>query len=136
MKNKRKSGLAFQRWIRDWLQEKGWLVHNQTPAGRIIVVKGERKYVSQRNDIFGCWDLIAKKPDRSALYIQATSHKSLKEKIKQIDEVGMKYFKGDDVQIWLKRETGIIDIYNASGDNIGKIIRRKFFSSEGITYEF
>jgi len=135
-KSKRTSGLAFQRWCKEWLEPKGWLIHNQTPAGRMIVIKGKKIFISQRNDLFGIFDLICKKENKKTLFIQATLHKSLKEKIKQIDEVGMKYFKDDDVQIWLKRETGVIDIFNPYGDNLGKIIRRKFFSSEGIEYEF
>jgi len=135
-KSKRASGLAFQGWIKAWLEEKGWLVHNQTPAGRIIVIKGKKIFISQRNDLFSCFDLCCKKEDRKTLWIQATLHKSLKEKIKQIDEVGLKYFKDDDVQIWLKRETGVIDVFNPYGDNLGKIIRKKYFKAEGINFEF
>jgi len=135
-KSTRQSGLAFQRWCKAWLESKGWLVHNQTPAGRMIVIKGKKIFISQRNDIFGCFDLIAKKSDKKTLWIQVTLHKSLKEKVKQIDEIGLKYFKDDDVQIWLKRETGVIDIYNPYGDQIGKILRRRYFKAEKINFEF
>lgn len=149
MKDKKKTttrarGLAFQRWIRDWLQEKDWLVHNQTPSGRMIYIKNKPKpiFVSQRNDIFGCFDLIAKKMNHDTLWIQATLHKSLKAKIETIDEDARKYFTvSDDIQIWIKRETGAIDIYwlepnFGKWELLGKILRRKFYMSEGVSYEF
>ena len=136
VKTRRQSGLEFQRWIKAWLEEKNWLVHNQIPVGKIIKIKNKPIYISQRNDLFGAFDLVAKKPDKPTLWIQATLHKSIKEKVKKIDAIEMKYFLNDDVQIWLKRETGVIDIYNPWGDNIGKIIRRKFFCTEGIVYKY
>lgn len=136
MKSKRQSGLDFQRWIKAWLEERNWLVHNQVPIGRMIVVKGKKIFISQRNDLFGCFDLICKKENRPTLWIQATLHKSLKEKVDKMIDCLEGCFKDDNVQIWLKRETGVIDIYDPYGDNIGKIIRRKFYSAEGINYEF
>lgn len=166
MKDKKKpstraTGLAFQRWIRDWLIERDYTAHNLPPCGKMIFSKGKKFYVSTKNDIFGC-DLIAKKSNQKTLWIQATKHKSLKLKQQEI----LKYIWNlniDDVQIWIKRDSGTIDIYylkypidykhlidnvpqetidalmKTCGDYfqmIGKIIRRKFYQSEGITYDY
>jgi len=149
-KSTRASGLAFQRWIKKWLEEREYQVHNFTPKGKLLFIKGKKVYVSVKNDVFGC-DLIAKKPKLKTLWIQATEHKSLK--LKQQELLKHAWNLGvDDVQIWIKRETGIIDIYEMKYTvrkpnyqklkteeyfrKIGHIIRRKFFQREGVTYAF
>jgi len=143
-KSKRASGLAFQRWIKAWLEEKGWFVHNQTPAGRMIVIKGKKIFISQRNDIFGC-DLICLKEERKLLFIQATLDSNLKRKIDELKKYFSvkKYPYEVDVQVWLKTEKGEINIkqINIFPEReivviLGKIIRKKFYSLEGIEYEF
>lgn len=160
-KSTRASGLAFQRWIKKWLEEKEYQVHNLIPKGKLLFIKGKKVYVSMKNDVFGC-DLIAKKRDQKTLWIQATEHKSLKLKQQEI----IKYIWNhniDDVQIWIKRESGMIDIYylkypidykhlidkvpqetiddlmKTCGDHfekLGHILRRKFYKSEEVTYDY
>jgi len=140
-KSKRQKGLEFQRWIKAWLEEKGWLIHNQTPAGRMIVIKGKKIFISQRNDIWGT-DLLCRKKYRM-LWIQAT----LDSKVTKRVEAYLSYFKslfdGEELQIWIKTPKGEINIKQCFWNqgafltrDIGKIIRRKFYCSEGINYEF
>lgn len=144
-KSKRQTGLEFQNWIKKWLEERGWIVHNQTPVGKMIFIKGKKIFVSQRNDIFGC-DLIARKEKR-LLWIQGSLDSHIQKRIEAFEQ----YFKGllgnEDLMIWIKTDKGInikslyyiynFEISESLRDiDIGKIIRRKFYSSEGVSFEF
>jgi len=137
--NKRASGLAFQRWIRDWLTEKGWTVHNQPPNTKMIKIKGKPVFISRDNDIFNCIDLMCRKPDRMPLNIQATLHTGLGKKIEVLERVP--WSLAEDVQIWMKRENGVIDVKQLLSGmgktvDLGKIIRRKWYAAEGIGFQF
>jgi len=144
MTTKRQKGLEFQRWIKKWLEEKDWTVHNQTPMGKMIFVKGKKIFISQRNDIFGC-DLICKKPNTKTLWIQATLDSGISRKIDELHKYSWN-LDVDDVQIWLKRKDKKIDIFTplitwSTPDGIqygltGHIIRRKFYCAEGFDYAF
>jgi len=140
---RREKGLKFQKWVKDWLEEMGWVVHNQKPVGRMIKIKDKKTkktktiYISQRNDIFGCVDLVAKKENKPTLWIQATLHTGVGEKKKALETVP--WGKEDMVQVWVKREDGHVDIFMLGCDNlhlIGKIIRRKFYKGEYVVWEF
>jgi len=139
---RREKGLRFQKWIKDWLEELGWAVHNQKPVGRMLKIKDKKTkkiktiYVSQRNDILGCIDLVAKKENKPTLWIQATLHTGLGEKKKALQTVP--WGKDDMVQVWVKRDRNV-DIFMLGCDSlhlIGKIIRRKFYKGEYVVWEF
>ena len=140
MTNKRASGAAFQRWIKDFLIEKGWDVHNQTSSVKMVFIKGKKTYVSHRNDILGAIDLLCKKADRETLWIQATLDSGLGRKTEKIKAVQFDDLY-DDVQVWMKRADKGVDVFLWSSIEektilLGKIIRRKFYASEGIDYQF
>ena len=125
MTTKREKGLEFQRWIKKWLEERDWIIHNQ------------------RNDIYGC-DLIAKKSDRKTLWIQATLDSGISRKIDELQKFSWN-LDVDDIQVWLKRKDGKIDIFaitkawlvhDMEHELIGHIIRRKFYYAEGVIYEY
>ena len=67
MTTKVQKGNQFQDYIQKWLEENGWVVHNQKSVAKAIPIKDKitKKikvvWVSKRNDIFGEVDLIAKK---------------------------------------------------------------------------
>ena len=145
MTSTRQTGNNFQDWIQKWLGDRGWVIHNQKGvATKVRIPRGEI-WVSKRQDIFGCIDLIAKKAGIT-LWIQATTHKSLKEKVKKIIAAKLTYSPWEYPMVFLKRENGIIDIYgyydlaqlDSSGEpsHFGKIIRRKFYVNQGIDFEF
>ena len=138
MTTKREKGNAFQRWIKAWLEEKGWTVHNQAPQGKMIRSNiGRPIFISVRNDIFGM-DIIAKRMNKT-LWIQATLDTG---KTRKLDEI-LKYPWSihDDVQIWMKRKTGIIDIFKLDIQAnelipLGKIMRRIFYVLPGWPYGY
>jgi len=143
MPSKREKGLIFQRWIKKWLEERGWIVHNQTPCGRMIKIKNRPIFISFRNDIMGA-DLIARQWDavygvNRLLWIQATLDSNVQ---KRVDEF-KKYFKdtmqGEELQIWLKTQKGEINIKkviilgeDTSVQDVAKIIRGKIYYPKGV----
>ena len=137
-KKSRQKGKLYQDWIKKWLTERGFFVHDQPTSSKLIQIKdkitGEYKpmYVSVRNDIFGIIDLIAKKKDTRTLWIQATMNTSMKKKKEKLSEISWN-FAGDCVQFWIKRSPGKTDVYelNVNGKFylIGKILNRHFYSA-------
>ena len=128
--SKAKKGADFQRWVKKWLEDNGWVVHNQITASKQIFIKGKPIWISKRQDIFGEVDLIAKKEHEPTLWIQATCHSGIGEKEKGLRTIP--WGVGDKPQIWMKRETGVIDIYTVNSKELtheGKIIRRKYLAS-------
>lgn len=124
----RASGARYQLKIKKFLEERGYEVQNIPTKSYFIPQIG--RFRSGRNDIFGC-DLIAKRNDRETLWIQATKHKSLKEKIKVLSR--FQWTKCERVLIFIHRGTGKDDIYLFLPDpeyqrvplKIGWIMRKK-----------
>ena len=108
-KSLREKGNQYQRWIRDWLQERDWVVRNFPMTSRPILIPDEKRpgqkkmiWLPQNNDVFGC-DLIARKSPL-ILWIQS----SLDDHITRRLEEFLKYFHyvspWERVTIWIKRE--------------------------------
>ena len=135
-KKSRQKGKLYQSWIKKWLEDRGFFVHDQPTASKMIRIKdkltGEYKpmYVSTRNDIFGIIDLIAKKKDTRTLWIQATMNTSMKKKKEKLCEIPWN-FEGDCVQFWIKRSPGKTDVYELRSDGtfelVGKILNRNYY---------
>ena len=133
--SKRAKGNQLQDWIQKWLEERGWTVHNQKTVSRAIPIKGKTVFVSQRQDIFGCIDLICKKQGRKTLFIQATMHGGKGKKREDLKAVPWNNTV-DDVQIWMDRGGKSIDIFCLDENQkdgtrlVGKILRRQFYAGE------
>jgi hypothetical protein len=125
-KNKRARDNRFQDWICAWLGARGWQTHNQKPASRMIRVKGGRLvWVSKRQDIFGCIDIIALRPEEKPLYIQATLDAHVGRKLNDIKAVRwpLEYLR---VQLWMKMRRDTISVREFDGEKLeetGKIIK-------------
>lgn len=148
-KSSREKGNAYQRWIRDWLQERGWTVRNFPMTSKPLLLPDKKNpaikkliWLPQNNDVFGC-DLIARK-EPLLLWIQS----SLDEHIaRRLDEF-LKYFKRmghfEYLMIWIKREKWhSIKIVHIGGvgfmtvKDIGRIQAGKFILAAGSpTFEF
>jgi hypothetical protein len=128
---RRKRGVDFQRWVADWLMARGWVVHNQLMRTVRIFIPPAKVpiYVSRSQDIFGCIDLVAKKKGHGTLWIQATLDRGIGLKNKKLDTVPWSpWHDGDEVEVWVKRAVGHVDIFNrelAEGNLVlvGKITR-------------
>lgn len=138
-------GTKFRKWVEDWLKERMFKVHNQPHMSKRIIVRdkktGELKeiWVRKKIDIFGC-DILAMKGDR-VIWIQTTLDPHIDRRIKEL----IKYFEftRHDVQIWIKTGPGQVNIKKIDffrdpmvDIDLGKILRKKYYSSEGVSYEF
>lgn len=85
--SKRSSGNAFQDWTAKWLLKTfpGCAVHNQKSVSTQVNIPGKgHVWVSKRNDIFGCVDLVAVKANMKVLFVQCTLDSSLGRKFKEL----------------------------------------------------
>jgi len=145
-KSLREKGNDFQIWIRNWLQERGWIVRNFPMTSKPILVP-ERKgskikkliWLPQDNDVFGC-DLIARKGNIT-LWIQASLDEHITRRLQEFSI----YFKNltpfEFLMIWIKREKWKsikrvrIDSRGALiVEDVGKITAGKFIEARGAFY--
>jgi len=141
MANKRQKGNAFQDWIAAWLVENrpGAVIHNQKTVSKLVKIPDKRTgllrdtWVSARNDIFGCVDLIVCAPGEPMCFIQATMDNHIGKRQKELLTVPWPW-DCCSVELWLKRKVGEIHIKRMSEDgefhDIGKILRRNFYRLE------
>jgi hypothetical protein len=135
----RSAGNANQRWVADWLTERGWTVANFPVRNRPLFKKGKIIYVRLNQDVWGA-DLMARKKmnpgDIYILWIQVAVNRGVK---KRVDEF-KKYFQfllpGEHLQLWTKTGTtwNVKEIPIREGAEpmeLGKIIRRKWYSACG-----
>ena len=122
----REIGLRFQRWIRKYLIEEGWDCVNIPPRSFPVRPKNKKeplKFVSLRNDIFGC-DLIARKKTAvgfKELWIQATTDSHVDRKLKKIAEHPLPFSSEVvDTQIWVKAEK-VVNIFQVTQDEKGEL---------------
>jgi len=125
-KSKRSRGRSFEFWVRDYLQEQGWAVHI---CGRKAVMIGPGKLITKGDDIFGA-DCLAIRPNRKTLFVQCSLHGSKRNRAEKFTQYSWD-FGHQQIQLWLKKANGNVVIHEFNGVEffeIGKIIRRKFYS--------
>ena len=117
MKSRRQKGNQFQDWIQKYLESKGYIVHNQKSVSSLVKTSKGNIWVSKRNDLFRCFDILALHREEKILFIQATLHTSVSEKEKKIKEI-LNYIPIShcQIQLWQKIETGRIVISELVGD--------------------
>lgn len=137
MKSKRQSGNLFQDWIAKWIKKQFPLaeVHNQKTVAKLIKVRDKKTgqlkdiWISQRNDILGCVDLIVIIPSKQTLFIQATLHTGVAKRVKQLAKVPWD-FEHCTIQLWQKKKPGEIHIKRFDGRELhdfARIIRGKYY---------
>ena len=135
MKSSAQKGKDFQNFCATLLLElfPDSVCHNQVPVAKAIPIKDpktgkiEVRWVSHRNDIFGCVDIIWMRPKQIA-WIQCTMDTNLKKKIKDLSAVP--WPPQETVELWVKRGPGKVDIYRYWEGGLvmtAKIAGRKIF---------
>ena len=108
-KSTAKTGNDYQTWCAKMLEEMypGSSIHNQRAVGKFIPSIG--RWISQRNDLLGCIDILVIVPGRPPLLIQCTAHKSFAEKLNELVKIpwSLNYC---EVQVWMKRAPGRTEI--------------------------
>ena len=130
MTSRYKKGTDFQRWIKIYLEERGWIVHNQTLCARKRFINGELRFISTRQDIFSA-DLVARKFDihTRLLWIQCSLSPNVKKRYEDFREYFQTLLSGESFQLWIKTKSGQINIFDFTMDGFkqtGKIIRRQY----------
>lgn len=136
--NKRQKGNQFQAWIKSWIEKNfpDASVHNQLTVSKLIKVRDKKTgqlkdiWVSKRNDILGCIDLIVIIPDKNPIFIQATLHTGVAKRVKELAKVPWN-FACCQVQVWYKRKPGEIHIKQFDGNelkDLARIIRGKYYT--------
>ena|SRR4030042_2819321 len=124
--SKRSRGRAFEMWVRDYLQEQGWMVH---VCGRKAMMIGPGKLITKGDDIFG-GDCLAIKLGQRTLFIQCSLHSAKKSRAEDFAKYPWD-FDHQQVQLWQKKPNGDIVIQEFDGKGffeVGKIIRRRFYA--------
>ncbi len=99
MTSKRAKGNAFQDQVCKYLEKQGYVTHNQKTVAKWLPFK--QIWTSQRNDIFGCLDILAVNGER-ILGIQATMHTGIGKKIADVGAIPWPSEK-IDIEIWQKK---------------------------------
>ena len=107
MKDKRRSvGNKNELFVEKELQKQGYVIHR----ARASVIKTKTGYFCRSNDIFGAFDIIAKKKGEKTKWIQVSTGYRKSEKEKVI--LGLNIWNSrDEVEIWLNFKGGIWKIY-------------------------
>jgi len=139
MPSKSQKGNQFQDWCAAWILKNspGSIVHNQKAVAKTIKIRNpktgqlEDRWVSQRNDILGCIDLIWIRPDGYLTFIQATLDSGVGRKLAEIKKIPWDVTTYA-VEVWVKREAGRIAIMRYTpGEtlfHIATILRGKHIS--------
>lgn len=137
-------GTVFRKWVADQLKERGYHVHNQPHMSKRIIVRDKKTgklkevWIRQKIDIYGC-DILALKGG-VLLWIQTTLDPHIKRRMEEL----CKHFDSKSpgmVQIWIKTYPGpVVNIKQIVFEpvcqiDLGKIIRMKFYNTEGVAYE-
>lgn len=126
--NKVKKGKDYQDWAAGLLKEWGWFVHNQKPVARQIPIKGKKVWVSQRNDLWGLFDIAAMKKGHRNLLIQTTLDSHVEKREEQLREGPDIDLNHNAVEVWLKRKPGRTTVFRWDGSSLsvyGEIWNRR-----------
>ena len=76
-------GKQYERECKQVLLRTGWQVHQASPKA-FYVAPGVMR--TKQHDIFGCWDVVAKKLGEKTLWIQVSTWEMVSVKKKQVED--------------------------------------------------
>lgn len=124
---KRITGMKNERFVQKFLEKQGYLVHRAYAS----IVKLSGKTFTRSNDIFGLFDILAKKEDEPIRLIQVSTGYRKSEKEKRILEKNI--WDNCIVEIWLYLSKGVWKIYRLKKNEFkehGKIERGKYYETK------
>lgn len=143
----RATGNALQRWVKAWLEERGWRIHNFPVQARPVfgssgpmMKAGRMIFRKQGQDVFGA-DLVARRNpgdnnEIALLWIQVSGSSGVKKRVEEFRKYFQFLLPGEHLQLWIK-SGATWNVKKISINKIdepvelGKIIRRKFYSASG-----
>lgn len=129
MPSKSQKGNQFQDWCAAWILKTtpGSVVHNQKAVAKTIKIRNpntgqlEDRWVSQRNDILGCIDVLWIDPAGRITFVQCTMDTGVGRKLAELKKIPWN-LGVCHVEVWVKREPGRVDIMQYQSDKkLGKI---------------
>lgn len=103
-------GNEAELYVQKHFEEKGYVVHRARASRQ----KMGLRTITVSHDIFGCFDLLCKKPDE-LIYVQVACGSKKSDKKKKILAVGC-WSKWDKIEIWLSMGKGTWKIYRYNGN--------------------
>ena len=131
-RNCRARGNAFQDRCTSYLETEGYSVHNQKTASRAIPIKGKIVWVSQRNDVFGAFDLVAVRAGEKVRFIQVTLDSSVAKRIKEVSGIQWP-LEFMTVELWQGRDRAevAVSLFDGAGfRESGRYLRGVFYQKE------
>lgn len=104
--NSREKGNKFEKQVQDILERNGYMVHRARYSG----FKTKNGYFSRNNDVFGVFDLIAKRKDYTTKWIQVTTQSNASNRIKKVKALGNIWNEKDSVEIWCIKKNKEIEV--------------------------
>lgn len=127
---RRKLGNYLQNKVEQYLKNNGYSVHNQKSVAKQIMTPRGPIWVSQRNDILGCIDIIAIKENKKPKFIQVTADTNIKRKLDKLLQV--KWSKFCEIEVWRYRH-GTWIIYEFKDNQLIK--KYKLFRNKKFKYK-
>lgn len=131
-RNTRARGNAFQDRCAGYLTAEGYATHNQKTVARAIPIKGKIVWVSQRNDVFGAFDLVAVRAGEKVRFIQVTLDSSVAKRVKEVNGIQWP-LEFMTVELWQGRERGEVAVSLFDGEGFreaGRYLRGVFYQKE------
>lgn len=118
------TGNDYQDWCVKILEKwfPGAVIHNQKAAAKFLPYLN--RWVSHRNDILGCIDIVIIAPGEVPGFIQCTMHKSFTEKFKELEKVPWP-LDHVTVQVWMRRGPGRTEIRSLVKDPVAGLTLKK-----------
>lgn len=146
--SKRRKGNDFQRWIKSWLELRGWTVRNFPVSVRPIMTPKGLVYAGAKVDVWGA-DLCARKPHR-LIWVQGSCSGGVKKRVEDYQQHFGDLLEGEDLLIFLKTPKGPVNVKRLvpigegrsfklkdttpeamKVEDVGKIILGKWYSASG-----
>ena len=133
-RNTRARGNAFQDRCAGYLTAEGYAVHNQKTASRAIPIKGRLVWVSQRNDIFGAFDLVAVRAGEKVRFIQVTLDSGVSKRVKEVNGISWP-LEFMTVELWQGRDRAEVAVSRFDGTEFreaGRYLRGVFYQKQEV----
>jgi len=129
MKNTRAKGNDFQDRCAGYLTREGYAVHNQKTVAKALLIKGRTVWTSQRNDVFGAFDLVAVRAGEKPRFIQVTLDSSVSKRVKEVNGITWP-LEFMTIELWQGRDRGEVAVNIFDGTEfraVGRYLRGVYY---------
>ncbi|MGA2533828.1 MAG: hypothetical protein ABSG19_12435 [Candidatus Aminicenantales bacterium] len=131
-RNTRARGNDFQDRCAGYLTGDGYGVHNEKTVAKALLIKGRTIWTSQRNDVFGAFDLVAAKAGEKPRFIQVTLDSSVSKRVKEVNGIAWP-LEHMTIELWQGRDRGEVTVSVFDGTEFreaGRYLRGVFYRKE------